>query len=89
MVDMFDFEDKMDSAKIFTNGISGKFCHRESYDTLIDFEKLKSFIINEFDKYTSEQWVEISNYFDSISYLSPINKIISIRIIALLKDRTK
>lgn len=80
------FEDKMDEFGIFTNGIDRKTCHRESYMAVMDFEKMEIFLLKEKDNYSLEQWYAIEEYFESISYLSPMNKLTALQIQHLIKE---
>lgn len=84
MVDYWEFEEKMDNVNgLFSNGLRDNdiSCHRESYNTVMDFNKMKIFLNSERQNYTSDQWQEIYNYFlNDIGYLSPMNKLTAIQI---------
>jgi len=83
MVDCWEFEDKMNNVNgLFSNGLrdNGISCHRESYMTVMDFNKMKIFINSERENYTRDQWQELYDYFLDIGYLSPMNKLTAIQI---------
>lgn len=82
-----EFEDRLDEEKIFLNGIDGRPCHRESYNTTMDFGRMKAFLEKVKDEYTLIEWRTLLNHFRSISYLSPMNGLTAIMIqnVVLLK----
>jgi hypothetical protein len=67
------FEAKMDSDKIFISGVDGRHTGREWYNTIMDFTKMETFLKEEKDNYTPEQWQQLYDHFDGLSYLSPMN----------------
>lgn len=77
---LWQFEDEMDEFGIFVSGIDGRQTHRESYNTVMDFDKMKLFLGKKQLNFTVDEWQEIYKYFDSIAYLSPMNGLVACRI---------
>lgn len=76
----WDFEDRLDEFGIFTNGIDGRAASREAYMTMMDFDKMKEFLLLNKNKYSYTEWSSIKNHFQNISYLSPMNKLCQLQI---------
>jgi hypothetical protein len=74
MSKILDIEQHLQNNQVFTNGISGKPCHMDSYMTTLDFEKLKSSI--EKSEFTKEDWLAAADYWENkVGYLGPIIKL--------------
>jgi hypothetical protein len=79
----WEFESKMDNCiGLFTNGLrnNGISCHRESCFTVMDFDKMKTFLNSERENYNHDQWQQLYNHFNGISYLSPMNRLTATQI---------
>ena len=87
--ELWNFEDLLDERGIFTNGISGERCSRESYFTVVDFDKLEEFLKENIDSYSQIEWSEIHSHFIANSYLSPINRLVACAIYRYVLTREK
>lgn len=76
---LWEFEDKMDSVQgLFYNGIrnTGGSSARESYGTVMNFEKMRIFLEEHKNDYTQEEWENLATEFKMIGRLSPMNNLV-------------
>lgn len=79
----WNFEAKMDCVDgLFSNGLrkDNISCHRESYMTVMDYDKMTKFLEGERTNYTIKQWEELIKYFQGKAYLSPMNGLVACEI---------
>jgi hypothetical protein len=75
-LDYWQFEDEMDEAGIFVSGIDGRTTSRESYNTVMDYEKMEAFLKNK-KGFSVNEWKLLVEHFQSIAYLSPMNYLVA------------
>ena len=86
---LWQFEDDMDEYGIFGSGCDGRIMSRESYGTVMDFDKMDEFLFYRKDDYTPEEWQELHRSFDGIGYLSPMNGLVACMIKRKILDNIK
>lgn len=82
----WEFEDKLDAAGIFRNGITGALCHREAYMAIMSYDKMDIFLAEQKENYAPSQWLALYQHFRSMGYLSPMNSLVASRILFNLGD---
>lgn len=69
-----EIEQHLQDNNVFTNGISGKPCHMDSYMTVMDYDKLKTSIEN--GPFSKQEWLQAADYWENqVGYLGPIIKL--------------
>lgn len=73
----WDIEQELDDRNCFVNGLTDKPASLGAYLTVLDYKALKKAIVEIRDKFTTDQWLEAVDYWNSQSYLAPTFKLLS------------
>ena len=77
----WEIEDYLQSQNVFTNGLTDKPCHMNSYMTVLSFDKLETIIKS--NKFTKENWLYLADqYKDSDLPMEKLVRLVILRILA-------
>lgn len=68
---ILEFLSSLDDADCWVNGIDNRPAHMDCYMTVPEYKNLIPVLQSSKDKYTMCQWLEIIDYLNYISYLTP------------------
>ncbi len=77
----WEMEDYLESQNVFTNSLTDKPCHMNSYMTVLSFDKLETIIKS--NKFTKENWLYLADQYKNSDL--PMEKLVRLVILKIFK----